>query len=384
MELSLSEEQEMLVDLVRRICEDHGASADLRAAEASAAGFSEALWAALIEQGVGGVQIPAAYGGLGLGALEGAALYGELGRALAATPHFVSCMLAARLIALAGAADQKARWLPALAAGETCLSLASLEPGGDFSRAGVQLTAEASGEDVLLTGRKHFAPYAGRVDALVVLARRRRGDEHAVIAAVVDAKAPGVSIVRQHDLAGEPHASVGFANVRVAAADLLNGGGDIWEHWRGAMFDSLIPLAAQAVGAARRAHELSVAYAKQREAFGRPIGGFQAIAHDLAEALVAIRGAEVLVWQAAWARDAGRPFHRLAAMAKFQACGVLRKVASLAIQVHGGLGYTTACDVQLYFRRAKSWQMLNWDLATLETEIADLSLARAPAEARHV
>jgi alkylation response protein AidB-like acyl-CoA dehydrogenase len=205
-------------------------------------------------------------------------------------------------------------------------------------------------------------------------------------AVLVDPRAPGATLTRQRDLAGDPHWRLELDGVRVGAGDILGHGAEVWAAWRAAMSDALIPLAAQAVGAASRAHELSVAYAKQREAFGRPIGGFQAIAHDLADALVAIRGAGLLVRQAAWARDAGRPHERLAAMAKLQAGRVFRRVSALAVQVHGGLGYTTDCDVQLYYRRAKAWQVLNWDDDRLEREIADLTLGPAPAgrEAAHV
>ncbi|MDR3506446.1 MAG: acyl-CoA/acyl-ACP dehydrogenase [Caulobacteraceae bacterium] len=389
MELRLSEEQEMLTDLVRRICQDSFPTSELRAAEASEAGYSQALWSALVEHGICGAQVSADFGGLGLGATEGAVIYEELGRALANSPHFSSCVLAANLIALGGDAAQRGRWLPAIASGEARLTVASLEPAGDFSPRGVTLAAVWRGDEVALSGAKHFVPFGAEADRVLVLARAR--DPGAVVshvvAVLVDPRADGVTCVRQRDLAGEPHVAMTFKDVRIPVAEVLNGGEDIWPHWRAAMFQSLIPLAAQAVGAADQALAMSVAYAKEREAFGRPIGGFQSIAHDLAEALVAVRGARVLVHQAAWARDTGRPFERLAAMAKYQACAVFRRVSALTIQVHGGLGYTTACDAQLYYRRAKQWQILNWDHALLEDEIGELTLGRrasAPREAVHV
>jgi alkylation response protein AidB-like acyl-CoA dehydrogenase len=387
MELRLSEEQEMLADLVRRICQDVFPSTELRAAEASEAGFSKTLWSALVEHGISGVRVAPAFGGLGLGALDTVVIYEELGRALAGTPHFSSCILAAGLVASGGDDEQRARWLPGVAAGATCLSVASLEPGGGYGPGGVGLVAERRGGEVVLSGRKHFVPFGAGADGVLVLARLGSADGR-IVAVLVDPKGEGVEVVRQRDLAGEPHAAMSFDAVRAPAADVLGGGEDVWDAWREAMFEGLVPLAAQAVGAASRVHEMSVAYAKEREAFGRPIGGFQAIAHDLAEALVAVAGARGLVRQAACARDSGRPFRRLAAMAKLQACAVFRRVSALAIQVHGGLGYTNACDAQLYFRRAKQWQVLDWDAAALEDEIADLTLAlppaAAPAEAIHV
>src|SRR5690606_20784333 len=153
--------------------------------------------------------------------------------------------------------------------------------------------------------------------------------------------------------------TVTFDGVALTAAQVLAGGADISLPWRDTMFAALVPLAARAVGAARHIHDISVAYARERQAFGRPIGGFQAIAHDLAEAAVAIEGCRTLVHQAAWLHDRGRPFQAIAAMAKLQACSMFRRVSALGVQVHGGIGYTVEADPQLFYRRAKQWQILD-------------------------
>jgi alkylation response protein AidB-like acyl-CoA dehydrogenase len=326
------------------------------------------LWRSLVELGITGLQIAEEHGGLGLGALDAVVVYEQFGRALAPSPHHISSVLAAALLAAAGSGAQCARWLPALASGGAVASVASLEPGGDYERGGVQLSARRDGDHWLLNGAKHFVPYAAVADVLIVLARC----EAAVVALLVDPAAAGVTRRLQSTLAGEPLYALHFDAVRVPAADALHEGGDVWPHWQRAMFAGAIPWAARAVGAAARVHEISVAYAKVREAFGRPIGGFQALAHYLADVLVAVEGARTLVYQAAWARDSGRPCECLAAMAKLQACAVFRYAAAVAVQVHGGLGYTREADPQLFFRRAKQWQSLHWDERCLEEKIADL------------
>jgi alkylation response protein AidB-like acyl-CoA dehydrogenase len=367
----------MLDSMVQRICEDYLPVAALRAAEASELGYSTELWSTLVEQGIAGAQIPEAYGGLSLGAFELSLIYERLGRSLAMTPHFPGCVLGANLMLAAGD-PRRQEWLPALVSGKKCLSVASLEPGGDFGREGVRLSAIAHEGMLHLAGSKHFVPFAGTADALIVLARHgeRNSRNGRVVGLLVDAKTPGIDVKRQANMAGEPYYAIVFNDVRVPAETLLYGGAEIWELWREAMFCSVIPLAAQCVGAAARVHEMSVEYAKHREAFGRPIGGFQAIAHALAEAFVLIEGCRTLVRHAARAKDSGKPFHRLAAMSKLQAGAMFRRVSSLAIQVHGGLGYTLDADPQLYFRRAKQWQTLNWGDATLEREIADLTFGK--------
>jgi alkylation response protein AidB-like acyl-CoA dehydrogenase len=144
------------------------------------------------------------------------------------------------------------------------------------------------------------------------------------------------------------------------------------------MHDAVVLLAAQAVGAARRTLEFTVEYALTRHQFGKPLGAFQAIAHYLADAVTAIDGAETLVWEAAWARDAGRSTARLAPMAKLFACDTFREVTATAQQVFGGNGFTVEFDTQLYFRRAKQWQMAWWDARYLEELIAAQVLDAEP------
>ncbi|MFD0633441.1 acyl-CoA dehydrogenase family protein [Catenulispora yoronensis] len=136
------------------------------------------------------------------------------------------------------------------------------------------------------------------------------------------------------------------------------------------MHDAIVLAAAQAVGAARRTLEFTVDYALTRHQFDKPLGAFQAIAHYLADAVTTVDGAETLVWEAAWARDAGRSTAKLAPMAKLFAGDTFRDVTAKAQQIFGGNGFTVEFDTQLYFRRAKQWQMTWWDPRYLEELIA--------------
>ena len=141
------------------------------------------------------------------------------------------------------------------------------------------------------------------------------------------------------------------------------------------MQEGVILLAAQAVGGARQALDMTVQYAKDRRQFDKPLGAFQAIAHYLADASTRVDGAQTLVWEAAWARDAGEPIDRLAPMAKLYAGETYRDVTAMAVQVFGGVGFTVDFDIQLYFRRAKALQLNYWDDRFLEELIAESVLA---------
>lgn len=373
MDLDLSEEQTMLSDMVRRLCEDTVPLTELRALEGREPGYSDIFWSRLADLGVTGLWVDEAFGGLGLGALEAAVVHEQLGRSLAVSPHVASSIQSTRLLALAADASQCEYWLPAMAEGSALVTVAALEPNGGFGAEGVQLRAQRVDGGYRLSGSKHFVPFASVAAGMIVLARS--GDDPGeIIGLLVKPGVEGLSHRLQANLAGEPYYSVVFEDVWVEAADALNQGQLLWNAWQQTMFASLVPLAARAVGAAARVHEISVAYAREREAFGRPIGGFQSIAHYLADAIVQIEGCRTLVHQAAWAHDNGKPYQRLAAMAKLQACDVFRRVSALAIQVHGGLGYTLEATPQLYYRRAKQWQLLDWDNDRLESEIAELTL----------
>ena len=145
------------------------------------------------------------------------------------------------------------------------------------------------------------------------------------------------------------------------------------------MHDGIILLAAQAIGGADRALEMTVEYAKERQQFDKPLGAFQAIAHYLADAATEVDGGRTLVYEAGWARSTGRPVQRLAPMAKLFACDTFRSVTAMAEQVFGGVGFTLEYDIQLYFRRAKQLQLSWWDTRYLEELIAADVLDRADA-----
>jgi alkylation response protein AidB-like acyl-CoA dehydrogenase len=161
-----------------------------------------------------------------------------------------------------------------------------------------------------------------------------------------------------------------FKDVRVPVAERIGGAKSGWATWNAVMHDGIILLAAQAMGGAQRALEMTVQYAKEREQFDKPLGAFQAIAHYLSDASAAVDGGPALVYEAAWARAHGRPIDRLAPMAKLFACQTFREVTATAQQVYGGMGFTLECDIQLYFRRAKQLQLSWWDARYLEELIA--------------
>ena len=359
MDLAFTDEQDMLRSAVRGLCAD--AADSVRALENDPKGYDEAFWQGLAAMGLTGLMTPEVLGGSGMGLLDAVVVYEELGRSLVPSPHLASSVVAGGGLAAAGSNTQQADWLPAMAAGKAVLSVAWLEPDNSSGPSGVQMAAVPDGDGFVLSGPKRHVPYASSADRLVVLARTGAADAgaEAIDLFLVDPAGEGVTLTLQPTVAGDTQYRVDFDGVRVEATDRIGAAGTGWAPWSTVMADAIVRVAAQAVGAAEATHALTTQYAKERHKFDKPIAAFQSISHYLADGITAIDGARVLVHQAAWSRDEGRDVATLAPMAKLFATQTCRDVTGVAIQVHGGMGFTVECDAQLYFRRAKSWQ-LNW------------------------
>jgi alkylation response protein AidB-like acyl-CoA dehydrogenase len=377
-DLDFSEEQVMLRDTTRGICEQLVPGSVVREMENNESGFLPDFWQQISELGINGLGVPEAFGGMGWGSLEMAIVYEEFGRALAPSPHFVSSVLSAKVIELAGTQEQKNNWLAKIPTGEAIITPAWIEPGNGFEAEGIQLQAKKTANGYVLSGSKLMVPFARSATRLLVLAR----NEQNVIGLLVDPKTKGVKLTYEKNHSSENLFQVDFNNVEVTAADAMTK--NFWQHWDEAMNISVIALAAQAIGGAEAIHHMANEYAKQRVQFGKPIGSFMAIAHYLADLDVRIQGAKVLVYQAAWARDQNlqgknKPWKKLAAMAKLQACNVFRDAAATGVQIHGGFGFTTEGNPQLYYRRAKYQQVTYWDTSFLEQRIAAAVLEEVAA-----
>jgi alkylation response protein AidB-like acyl-CoA dehydrogenase len=369
-DLDFSPEQEMLRETVRGVCEQHAPLTVVRELEDDPVGYPEKLWEQLAQLDLCGLLLPEEHGGAGMSLLDAVVVYEELGRALAPSPHFVSTVMSGGVIARAGSDAQRREWLPRIAAGETILTPAWLEPDGGFAAGGVQLRAQpAIRGSYRLSGTKRHVQFARAADRLLVLARTGEGAAD-VDLFLVDPTAPGVELTQELSLASDAQYRVDLGDVGVPATDRLGDGRPGWASWDAAMLDGVILLAAQAIGGAGYALEITVEYAKQRHQFDKPLGAFQAIAHYLADATTAVDGGRTLVYEAGWARSEGRPVDRLAPMAKLFACQTFREVTAMAQQVFGGVGFTVDYDIQLYFRRAKQLQLSWWDTRELEERVA--------------
>lgn len=372
--LDFTPEQDMLRETVRGLCGRLSPLERVRELEDDPDGIARELWDQLGELGLCGLMVPEALGGSEMSLIDGVVVYEELGRSLAPVPHFVSCVLSAA--AIAAASDGAAAGLLAeIASGAAIVTPAWLEPEGGFGPKGVRLTTAEAGADggFRLNGVKRHVAFAAAADHLLVLARTGPAPAE-VDLFVVPAGADGLAMEQSLSIASDAQFTVAFNEVAVPAESRLGAASAGWGIWERAMAPGAILAAAQAVGGAEHALEITAEYARNRRQFGKALAEFQAISHYLADARTNLDGARILVHQAAWAHSTGRDTNRLAPMAKLYACRVFRDITAMAQQVFGGVGFTVDYDIQLYFRRAKQLQLSWWDPPTCEDKIANAIL----------
>jgi alkylation response protein AidB-like acyl-CoA dehydrogenase len=377
LDLDFTPEQDMLREMVRGLCAELSPLERVRELEDDPDGIARDLWARFGDLGLCGLMVPESLGGSGMSLVDGVVLYEELGRSLAPLPHFASCVMAAGAITQAGSPQQQAELLAGIASGGTVATVGWLEPGGGFKPRGVQLTARPNGDGFVLDGAKSHVPFALAADLLVILARTGEG-EHDIDLFAVPSDAAGLALDQRMSISSDTQYLATFDRVAVPAGARL-GGSEAkseagWAAWDRAMHAGAILAAAQAVGGASHALEITVEYAKTRRQFDKALAEFQAISHYLADARTTLDGARLLMHEAAWALSTGRPVDSLAPMAKLFACRAYRDITAMCQQVFGGIGFTLEYDIQLYFRRAKQLQLSWWDTAACEDRIADAVL----------
>jgi alkylation response protein AidB-like acyl-CoA dehydrogenase len=340
-----SDDQKSLKDQARKfLSEKAGAKVTRRVLDDEAMSYDEGLWRAVAEMGWLGAAIPEEHGGLGLGRLELCVLAEELGRAVAPIPFSSTVYFFAEALMLAGSDAQKAALLPRVTAGELIGCFAVSEGPGAPTPAGMQ----ARFENGALSGVKIPVTDGDCASHAVVVAREGAG----VSLVLVDLNQAGVTRTTLKTL--DPtrgHAKLEFKN---AKAERLGAAGQGWELAEAVLDRAAVLLAFEQVGGSQACLEMATDYAKNRYAFSRPIGSFQAVKHKLADMYVAIEVARSNAYYGAWALSTEAselPF--AAAAARAAASDAYYLCAKENIQTHGGMGFTWEVDCHLFFRRAK-------------------------------
>jgi alkylation response protein AidB-like acyl-CoA dehydrogenase len=354
---AFNEEQEELRKTVRQFLEAKSPESAVREQMDTESGFDPAVWSQMGEQlGLQGLVIPEEFGGSGYGYIELIVILEEMGRSLLCAPFFSTVELAGNTLVHSGDDQAKADLLPGIASGETIAALALTEENGRWDEPGVTATATRDGDAWKLSGTKSYVIDGHTATLLIVAARTDAG----VSLFAVEGDAAGVTRTPLSTMdQTRKQAKVELADTpgRLIGTD---GGG--WAVLERVLDLAAVALAAEQVGGAQKCLDMAVEYAKDRVQFGRPIGSFQAIKHKCADMLLEVESAKSAAYYAAWcASELNDELPSVASLAKAYCSEAYFHAAAENIQIHGGIGFTWEHPAHLYFKRAKSSELLFGD-----------------------
>ncbi|WP_045875492.1 acyl-CoA dehydrogenase family protein [Pseudofrankia sp. DC12] len=369
---AFTEEQRELRRTVRAFLEHAAPEPEVRRLMETSDGYDPAVWAQLAgELGLVGLAIPEELGGSGATFVEVAIVAEEMGRRLLCAPYLSTAVLAVGTLLRSGDAGAQKAWLPGIAAGETIATLAFAEENGRWDASGVAAVAAQAGDGWTLAGTKSFVLDGHTADLLLVAARSAAG----VSLFAVPGDAPGLTRAPLSTL--DQTRRLARVELAGAPATLLGEDGAGWPVIEHVLNLATVALAAEQAGGAEAVLDMAVQYAKDRVQFGRQIGSFQAVKHRCADMLLEVESARSAAYYAAWcaagatAADGGDDeLARIAAVAKAYCSEAYTQVAADNIQVHGGIGFTWEHSAHLYFRRAKSDELLFGAPATWRDRLA--------------
>jgi alkylation response protein AidB-like acyl-CoA dehydrogenase len=354
MDLDFTEEQDMLLNSARDFLSTECDKATVRKIEESDEGYSPEIWSKMAELGWQGLMIPEEYDGMGMGLMDLVVIFEEIGRNVLPSPFLATVVLGTSPIVDAGTEEQKKELLPKVVTGEAILTLALTEPSVGYSADCVELKAEGKGDIFVLNGTKLFVEFASASDYMVVVARTKSGGnpEDGITLFLVDSKSPGIKIEPFVTTGMDKQCEVVFDNVSIPGASIIGKLDKGWPIVAKTLENATVAKCAEMVGGMQAVLDMSVAYAKERVQYGRPIGSYQAIQHMLADMFIRVIMSKNILYEAAWMVSEGLPAAGKLATAKGFCNEAYKKVTVDGVEVHGAIGTTRDHDMGLYYRRA--------------------------------
>ncbi len=363
MDLGLNEEQEMLKKSARDFLQKECPKRLVRQLDESDEGYSSELWRKMAGLGWMGLVFPEKYEGSGRNFLDLAILLEEMGYNIVPGPFFSTIVLGGLTILAAGSEEQRMEFLPKIARGELILSLALTETSASYDAASIETTATNRDGGYVIKGTKLFVLNANIADYILCVARTKqaKNSENGITLFLVDAKSSGVRCTLLRTLARDKQCEVVFDNVTVSENSIVGELDKGWPIIKGILQRATVAKCAEMAGGAQAALDMAVNYAKERVQFGRPIGSFQAIQHYCANMVTDVTGSRFITYKAAWKVSEGLPAAADVATAKAWTSEAYGRVALLAHQIFGAIGFTMDHDIHLYYRQAKAGEIIFGD-----------------------
>jgi alkylation response protein AidB-like acyl-CoA dehydrogenase len=384
MEFKFTDEQRMIRDTAQAFLAEISSSQAIRSAMETEQGYQDTIWQRICgEMYWQAIHIPEEYGGMGLGYVELVAMLEQMGRYLLCSPFFSTVCLGANALMIAGTAEQKQQYLSQICEGSLTATLAYTSNNGRWDAHAVQGVVTTQDENYVLNGTYRYVPDGHTADLLIVAVRNEGSTgEEGISLFAIPANTPGVTRTWLPTMdQTRKQAEIVLDKVIVSKDHLMAEQGKSWSQLNKVIQLATIAVSAEQTGGAQQALDLTVAYTKERVQFGRPVAGFQAVKHQAADMMLRTEVARSAAYYAACVAEEsinGGPLagelDEAASVAKSYCSDGYFKNASDAIQLHGGVGFTWEYDVHLYFKRAKSSELLLGNGAYHREQIAKILL----------
>jgi alkylation response protein AidB-like acyl-CoA dehydrogenase len=368
-----TEQQNMLRTMAREFLAGECPKSRTRELEKDRKGYDPGTWKRMAELGWMGLLLPEEYEGSNADLMDLVVLMEEMGRNILPGPFFSTVALAALPIMDYGSKDQQSVHLPRIVSGETIWTMAINEDPAYSGFSNIRTTARPADGSYVLNGEKTLVPYANVADYMLMLARTGgdRALDKGLTLFIVDMKKPGIEVEIIPTITGETLCQVRFENVTVGGGDVLGAAGAAEDMVRQLLDKAALLKCAEVSGACQAVLEMTIAYAKDRHQFGKPIGTFQVIQHKLVDMLMQVEGLQHLVRQAAWMMSAGADCATQIAMAKVKANEVFQLVALDGVKIHGAIGFSVEHDMGLYYRRVLASKFFPYDTGHYLEKVAE-------------
>ncbi len=358
MNLSFSEEQEILRKTARDFLSSKFPKTVVKELELSDSGYSPEIWNEMSQLGWMGLSLPEKYGGTGMSFLDQALLIEEMGRACMPGPYFSTMIFGAYPILDFGTEQQKNKYLPEIASGKTILTLALIEPEGRLASDAIETRAAANAGNWIINGTKLFVPDAHIANCLLCITRTKDiiASGSGLTIFIIEEDRKGMSKTLLKSLA-EKLCEVTFANVNVPEDNVLGQLNEGWNMVNQILNRAVVAKCCEILGMAQQVLDMTVQYAKDRKQFDRAIGSFQIIQHYCADMFTAVEGIRLSTYQAAWRLSEGLPCIEEIAIARAWAIQVIEQILGLSHQIHGAMGSAIEYDLHYYTRRMKASEL---------------------------
>lgn len=361
MDLSISEEQSAIRDVISRFIEnEYDFEKRMSIAEGDTA-FDPDVYNFFVEQGFTAIPFSEEDGGLNGGPIETMLIMKEIGRGLVLEPYLENVILAGGVLKRLATDDQKSKWLSNIINGELQSTLAFTEPQSRFNLNDVATVAKENGDKVIINGKKSFVLNGKEADIIIVPARTSgsQTETEGISLFVVEGDLPGISKNNYKSVDGHSASEITFKNVEVNKDNLLGEIGKGYQTLESTIDDATLAVCAEATGIMKSLHDKTVEYSKNRVQFGVPIGGFQALQHRMVDTLMACEETEsILLWALTTNQDDSSSLKKAISGLKYQIGTAGKHVGQEAVQLHGGMGISWELDIAHFFKRLSSIEIL--------------------------